>query len=207
MSRIRIHQHVNPLAPYFRREPAPIEFSSIFRDIEKPLILDIGSARGRFLLELAEIQKDWNHLGIEIRQPLVIEANRIARERAFDNLHYVFGNAMLWLGRLIENIPKGKIEYVVIQFPDPWFKKRHAKRRMVNDGLVAALSDKLIKNQKIFVQTDIDFLMEEIKSIFDASGEFSSHEVDQSPFPVKSEREKSVLARGLPIYKMIFMKK
>ena len=59
MARVRIHQHVNPLSPYYRQEPEPIDISAVFADPTMPLLLDIGCARGRFLLKMAEV--DVNH--------------------------------------------------------------------------------------------------------------------------------------------------
>ena len=55
MPRVRVHQHVNPLAPYFRFVPKPLEVAEVFANANLPLHLDIGSARGRFILKLAEI--------------------------------------------------------------------------------------------------------------------------------------------------------
>ncbi len=89
MGRVRVHQHVNPLSPYYRQVPKPFEMSS-FADPSKPLLLDIGCARGRFLLRMAEAEPSWNYLGVEIREPLVEEENRLADAAGLDNLHYSF---------------------------------------------------------------------------------------------------------------------
>ena len=107
MARVRVHQHVNPLSPYYRQSPVPIDPAAVFADPALPLHLDIGCARGRFILKMAEAEPDWNFLGVEIREPLVDEANRLADETALSNLHYVFCNAMLSLGTLIQEIPNG----------------------------------------------------------------------------------------------------
>ncbi len=141
MPRVRVHQHVNPLSPYYTAPPQPIEMANVFADPALPLHLDIGCARGRFILRMAERESGWNFLGVEIREPLVDEANEIAGEYGLTNLHYRFCNAMIWLGKLLENIPDGLLQTVTIQFPDPWFKKRHAKRRMVNAELGRGCSE------------------------------------------------------------------
>ena len=73
---------------------------------------------------------------------------------------------MLWLDRLIENMPHDVLQMVTIHFPDPWFKKKHAKRRMVNAELVATIVNKLASGGRIFVQTDIEFLAEEMFELF-----------------------------------------
>ena len=106
MGRVRVHQHVNPLAPYFQFTPQPIEIEKIFANPDLPLLLDIGCARGRFLLQMAELDKSQNYLGIEIREALVIEGNRLADEAGLSNLHYEFSNAMFNLDVSLAKFPK-----------------------------------------------------------------------------------------------------
>jgi tRNA (guanine-N7-)-methyltransferase len=207
MPRVRVHQHVNPLAPFYRRSPKPIDMQQVFADPERPLLLDIGCARGRFILRMAEAQPEWNYLGVEIRHQLVDEANEIAAEKGLTNLHYAFCNAMLWLERLISDIPVGVLQTVTIQFPDPWFKKKHAKRRMVNRELVETVAAKLADGGRVFVQTDIEFLAEEIFDLFRANRPLEESPIDENPFPVKTEREKAVEDKGLPVYRDVFKKK
>ena len=205
MPRVRVHQHVNPLAPFYRQIPKPLEIEKIFAAPAMPLHLDIGSARGRFILKMAEIEKHRNFLGVEIRQPLVEEANRIAQEKKLENLHYEFCNAMLALDKLLEKLPENILQSVSIQFPDPWFKKKHAKRRMVNQDLVGTIKNHLADAGKIFVQTDIEFLAEEMFGLFEEK--FEKVEIFENPFPVKTEREKAVEDKDLPVYRAIFVKK
>jgi tRNA (guanine-N7-)-methyltransferase len=206
MPRVRVHQHVNPLAPFYRQAPKPVDVERVFADPVKPLLIDLGCARGRFLLRLAEADPSWNYLGVEIREPLVIEANRLAEEAGLENLHYVFCNAMLWLKRLLEQIPPGVLQMVTIQFPDPWFKKKHAKRRMVNDELIDAILDSLAPAGRIFVQTDIEELADEMFGLFREREELTERPIVEDPFPVKTEREKAVEAKLLPVFRVLFQK-
>ena len=206
MPRVRVHQHVNPLAPFYRQAPEPVDLSVVFAAPSLPLHLDIGCARGRFILRMAEIEPKWNFLGVEIREPLVDEANRLARETGLHNLHYVFCNAMLWLDRLIEKVPEGMLQMVTIQFPDPWFKKKHAKRRMVNVELVETIVNKLAVNGKIFVQTDIEFLAEEMSELFAADERLSSYAITENPFMIKTEREKAVEDKEFQVFRSFFEK-
>lgn len=207
MPRVRVHQHVNPLAPYFRFIPKPIEIEKIFVRPEMPLFLDIGCARGRFLLKMAAVEKSQNFLGVEIREPLVEEANRIAKEKNLTNLHYEFCNAMFALDKLLEKLPENILQTVTIQFPDPWFKKKHAKRRMVNAELVKMIVEHLADNGRIFVQTDIEFLAEEMFSLFRENKNLNETEIEANPFSIKTEREIAVEEKNLPIYRRIFEKK
>jgi len=155
---------------------------------------------------MAEAEPRWNHLGVEIRHPLVDEANGIAAGEGLTNLHYEFCNAMLWLGRLIVDIPDGVLQAVTIQFPDPWFKKKHAKRRMVNAELVATVVDKIAIGGRVFVQTDIEFLAEEMFVLFRADDRLEEVEIIDNPFPVKTEREKAVEDKALPVYRAMWEK-
>ncbi|MEP6947582.1 MAG: tRNA (guanosine(46)-N7)-methyltransferase TrmB [Acidobacteriota bacterium] len=206
MARVRVHQHVNPLSPYYRQEPEPIDLASIFSDPQLPLMLDIGSARGRFILKMAQAEASWNYLGVEIREPLVEEANRLVSEAGLTNLSYAFCNAMLWLERLISKIPEVRLQMVTIQFPDPWFKKRHAKRRMVNAKLVDAVVKRLAVEGRIFVQTDIEFLAEEMFSMFRNDGRLSEITIERNPFPERTEREAAVEDKELPVYRGLWAK-
>ena len=204
MPRVRVHQHVNPLAPFYRQAPEPTDLEAVFTDPLRPLLLDIGCARGRFLLRMAEARPEWNYLGVEIREPLVDEANRLAAEANLTNIHYTFCNAMLWLDRLLEGIPPGILQAVTIQFPDPWFKRRHAKRRMVNAELVDTITRIVAFKGIVFIQTDIESLAEEIFGLFRANERFAERPIIQNPFPVKTERERAVEDRGLPVFRTSF---
>lgn len=207
MPRVRVHQHVNPLAPFYRFTPKPLAIADIFPHPERPLFLDLGCARGRFLLKMAELDRKRNFIGVEIREPLVGEANRLAGEAKLDNLHYEFCNAMIALDKLLENLPARILETVTIQFPDPWFKKKHAKRRMVNEELVETVVRHLSKDGKIFVQTDIQFLADEMFAIFRNRGELTETAIDVNPFPIKTERENAVEEKALPVFRTIFVRR
>jgi tRNA (guanine-N7-)-methyltransferase len=207
MTRVRVHQHVNPLAKYFRQLPIePLQLEKVYGDGDLPLHLDIGCGRGRFLLELAENDKTQNFLGVEIREPIVIEANKIAENKNLNNLHYEFCNATIDLDILLEDVPADLLKLVTIQFPDPWFKKKHAKRRMVRDKLVETVTAKLSLDGRILIQTDVEFLAEEMFGFFEQNKELKRIEITENPLPIKTEREKSVENRNLPIYRTLFEK-
>ena len=208
MARARVHQHVNPLAKYFRELPIePLELETVYESPMLPLHLDIGCARGRFILELARIDKGTNFLGVEIREPLVDDANAIRDEERLTNLHYEFCNASFDLGVLLSRLPEGTLRTVSIQFPDPWFKKRHAKRRMVKDPLVETIARHLSEDGVVVLQTDIDFVLEEMLEKFERSERFEAFETDVSPFAVKTERELAVENRSLPVYRYLLKRK
>lgn len=207
MPRVRVHQHVNPFAPFYRFTPEAFVVEDVFADASKPLFLDLGCARGRFLLKMAALDPSHNYLGVEIREPLVREGNRLAEERGLSaHLKFEFCNAMLALGEFMAKIPDGVLQTVTIQFPDPWFKKKHAKRRMVNEELVATVVKHLAPGGRIFVQTDIEFLADEMFVLFRAREELTETKVEENPLPVKTERENAVEEKNLPVYRTMFLK-
>ena len=148
----------------------------------------------------------WNYLGVEIREPLVTEANEIAAGKGLGNLHYEFCNAMIGLDQLLGEIPKDILRAVTIQFPDPWFKKRHAKRRMVNAELVETIVSRLAPGGRVLVQTDIEFLAQEMFELFRAGEGLSEITIFENPFAIKTEREKAVEIKGLPVYRAMWRK-
>jgi tRNA (guanine-N7-)-methyltransferase len=206
MPRVRVHQHVNPLAPYYRQSVEAIDFKQVFANPELPLHLDIGCARGRFLLKMAQINPGQNFLGVEIREPLVDEANRIKDEYGLSNLFYKFCNATIYLDKVLSAMPAGVLQTVTIQFPDPWYKKKHAKRRMVKPEMVAEIAKLLNANRKVFVQTDVDFLADEMFVMFDETKMFKKTLLEENPFPIKTEREMAVEEKSLPVYRTLFEK-
>jgi tRNA (guanine-N7-)-methyltransferase len=84
---------------------------------------------------MAQLETNWNFLGLEIREPLVIDANKLRDELGLTNLHYLFCNVNNSAQSLLSSLPNKSLERVTIQFPDPWFKNRHAKRRVVQPGI------------------------------------------------------------------------
>jgi tRNA (guanine-N7-)-methyltransferase len=122
------------------------------------------------------------------------------------NLQYEFTNATISLGDLLKNFPEDVLRAVTIQFPDPWHKKKHAKRRMVNREMADAVARHLAAAGTIFIQTDVEFLAEEMFEIFRGFEELREIETTENPFPLKTEREKAVEEKNLPVYRAMFEK-
>ena len=209
--RARVREHVNPLAKKYSMAIAPPVWTETYADWSKPLSLDIGSARGRYILQMAQLKLDWNFLGLEIREPLVDRCNEVRDELSLTNLHYIFCNANVSLAGLLT---QGSLHEVTIQFPDPWFKRRQQKRRAVQPELVATLAKLLVSDAPVFLQSDIFEVAEDMRQHFDANENFinlagAGSFADQNTFPehIPTERENSVISQGLPIYRAYFKRK
>jgi tRNA (guanine-N7-)-methyltransferase len=120
-------------------------------------------------------------------------------------LHFVFCNANNSLKPLLENWPGGcPLQRVSIQFPDPWFKKRHQKRRVVQLELVEVLAELMPVGAMVWLQSDIEEVCEQMCDRFTENPAFGREGTDwlkESPFPAKSDRERVTQGKGLPIYR------
>lgn len=206
---VRVREHVNPLSRKFQViTPAP-NWSAVFSQVDRPLHLDIGCGRGRFLLEMAQLQPNWNFLGLEIRQPLVDQANDWCQEQGLTNLYYLFCNANTSLRSLLASLPPASLYRVTIQFPDPWFKRRHQKRRVVQPEMVTDLAAAMVEGGAVLVQSDVLDVAREMCDRFDANALFQRVQIDwlaDNPLPIATERELSTLKQGQPVYRMVFTK-
>ena len=205
-----VRQHVNPLSRFFQLPlelPAPAD---LFADPSQPIHLDIGCARGRFLLALAPERPRVNHLGVEIRRALVQAAEADRQAQALENLRFLFCTANVSLQAWLAALPAGQLELVSIQFPDPWFKKKHHKRRVLQPGLLLAIAAALAPGKRLFLQSDVPAVIDPMVALTEACGCFSRPADDarpwraSNPLPVPTERETYVLNQGLPVYRVLF---
>ena len=173
---VRVRQHVNPLKASLQTQaPAPA-WREVFADVARPLIVDIGCGGGRFDLMMAKRFPEKNVLGVDIRAPLVDRGNAWgAHAGLIDNLHFAECNATVSIGRWLRaysdaaGIPRA-VEMVTIQFPDPHFKKRHRKRRVVQPALVRAVAEGLRAGARVFLQSDVLGVAEDMRDKFERFG-------------------------------------
>jgi tRNA (guanine-N7-)-methyltransferase len=208
LTRVRVRQHVNPLSQKYQTPLILPEWTQIYSNLTQPLHLDIGCARGTFLVKMAQLYPQINFLGIEIREPLVNEANEIRDRLGLTNLHYLFSNINNSLDILLKSLPQGLLKWVTIQFPDPWFKHRHMKRRVVQPELVNILANYLTEEGIVFLQSDIQSVAKEMCERFQANSCFQKQHSEMwleiNPFPIPTEREIATFAKNQPVYRAIF---
>ena len=235
MARVRVRQHVNPLANKYAEAIAPPDWDHVYANPNQPLHLDIGCGWGDFLFHMATLEPNWNFLGLEIRQPLVDTACQQKKLAGLDNLEYLFCNANNSLTPILASLPPRCLARVSIQFPDPWFKNRHFKRRVVQPEVVEILARYLQPGGMVFLQSDVEVVERDMCGRFSAAEQNRFSVVKQNPFntypafeyispeeqfnpeekypgllstpnpfPVATEREKSTLSRGEPVYRAVF---
>eukprot|EP00980_Cylindrotheca_fusiformis_P028544 scaffold22609_cov142-Cylindrotheca_fusiformis.AAC.8 len=212
----RSRQHVNPLASKFQQRTvlSPDWPRDVFSDLRRPLFVDIGCSRGGFLVDIAtQRPNDYNYLGLEIRPIVVYHAQqRIAKHGLQGHLGFVGCNANVDLERLMTLAEaKERLMVATIQFPDPHFKARHAKRRVVRPEVVATLAKFMPCGATVFLQSDIKAVLDDMRlqfrdqpQYFEDTKESLDDYVEENIFNIPTEREISVLEKGLPVYRSVF---
>ena len=172
---VRVRQHVNPLKASLQTQaPAP-EWREVFADVAKPLVVDIGCGGGRFDLMFAKRHPELNVLGVDIRAPLVDRGNAWGEVAGIvDNVHFAECNATVSIGVWLKSYAAlgeaSRVDAVTIQFPDPHFKKRHHKRRVVQAALVRAVAQGLEPGARVFLQSDVRDVAEDMRAKFETFG-------------------------------------
>ena len=208
-----MRQHVNPLSKNFDEIEKIPSLIDMFDDSKLNLHLDIGCASGEYLFDLALENTNWNYLGIEIRERLVNTAKLKVRDKEIKNLFFVFGNAYNILNNYHSKFLIKNLKSISFNFPDPWFKKRHHKRRVIQPEFINILSNLMKKGSIIYVKTDVKDLFEYMDCTI--SSDFNFERIEKKDFnysesfnpnKVQTNREKYVLINELEIFENIYVK-
>lgn len=201
--RKRHRQHGNPFTV---RGPLAVPDWEMVFGRRAPFALEVGFGGGAFLLELARRHPEWNVLGLEIRRHFVETVNAAAAALGLSNMFAVLANANEHLSTLV---PPASTAWVTVNFPDPWYKKRHHKRRVVRADWVATLATVLAPGAEVHLMTDYEPVARETRAIFEAHSAFENLDgrgrfAATSTTGIESERERTHLRRGEPIYRLRF---
>ena len=202
----RIRQHVNPLKSDL------LEIADVPR-IERPpgraLEVELGAAEAHFLIERAENDRRTSFVGVEIRRELVEAVNADCSRRGLANVRAVFANMSVDLPRLFDD---GSVERFFLNFPDPWFKSRQHKRRVIGPGLVAEIGRALAPGGELYVMTDIFALALDAMAALEASELYDSEcgpwtFCRENLYDAKSRRERQCEAEGVPIWRLWYRRR
>jgi tRNA (guanine-N7-)-methyltransferase len=141
-----------------------IDFDAAFGR-HAPLSFEIGFGAGDALLARAQARPDWNHVGVEVHRPGVGRALIRAEQMGLGNLRVMSRDAVEILR---DQVGPDSLAEVVIEFPDPWHKKRHHKRRLVQPAFVRLLSQRLVKDGVLRLATDWAEYAVQMREVLDA---------------------------------------
>jgi len=159
---MRVRTHTNPHSYHERLDL--LNLSDIFSNPNRPLDMEIGFGRGVFLKERAYENPNRNLIGVEVRKPLVDTLKKELSNTSTDNVHLIHGNGEIVLEDCIND---NSLSSLFLFHPDPWFKKRHHKRRVVNNRFIPQLIRKLVQGGSIYISTDVPSLHHYMESLLD----------------------------------------
>lgn len=138
---------------------------------DAPVVLEIGFGNGESLLEMARRHPEWNFIGIEVHRPGVGHLLKLAAEHEVENLRVSTRDAVEVLE---QQLPDASLDRVQLYFPDPWPKKRHHKRRIVQPGFARLVARKLVAGGEFHLVTDWQPYAEHMREVLDAEAAFEN---------------------------------
>ncbi|MBK1707487.1 tRNA (guanosine(46)-N7)-methyltransferase TrmB [Marichromatium gracile] len=150
--------------------PAPLDLGALFGN-DQPVTLEIGFGNGESLARMAADDPGRNWLGVEVHRPgvghLLLEIERLG----IDNLRVMRQDAV---ELLTHGIAPGALDRVQLFFPDPWPKKRHHKRRILNPGMIALLERAIRPGGHFHAATDWEPYAEQMLETLEAATGFAN---------------------------------
>ena len=170
----------------------PFEF-----DLSRPLEIEVGCGKGKFLTERAKQNPDCDFLGIERMLERVRLFDGKCRRGKIDNAKVLRLEALYTFHYLL---PEHHARTVYVFFPDPWPKKKHHSHRLFGPLFLNALWKRLEVGGKLEFATDHKEYFETVKECFAADNRFAAIEPMARPKEVWTEFETMFREQGLPIY-------
>lgn len=152
-----------------------IDFNKTRLDLDRifnrnaPRIMDIGTGMGDTTISLAKCNPENDYLAIEVYKPGV---GSLLRQIVLNNLTNIRISNHDVVEVLQHQIPENSLDMVFIFFPDPWPKKRHHKRRLINELFLQTLKNRLKTNARIFIATDWSDYADHIVEVFSQSPDY-----------------------------------
>jgi len=156
--------HLNVGLKYTNIEP-PICWKHVFGSTA-PIEIEIGFGKCGFILEIAAQHPTVNFAGIELSHKYYRKGITKVQRAGLKNIKLLWGEAFHVFNRYV---PDNSIAKIYTNFPDPWPKRRHTKRRLLKAEMVALLARKLMSDGSIEIATDVEPYMNQIQEIFRAS--------------------------------------
>lgn len=153
-----------------------IEHTQSMLDLDKVFgrnaerVLEIGFGNGESLVEQAREHPGLDYIGIEVHEPGVGHCLLLARDAGLTNLKLIVHDA---IEVLATQLPTASLSRINLYFPDPWPKKRHHKRRIVQAPFLALCADKLVAGGTLHIATDWENYAEHIDEALAACGDFA----------------------------------
>lgn len=153
---VRVMHTLIPIdSPYFISGSGldvPPSWNAIFGN-DNPLVLEIGCGIGDFAVHMAERHPDWNFIALDYYNKGCLKTCKRAELHGVGNIRVIRDEALSFVERCI---PRSSLRALYINCPDPWPKRRHRKRRLVQEGFVDFIRPYLRDGADFFFATDFD---------------------------------------------------
>ena len=174
---------------------------------DHPLHLEIGTGKGRFIMQLAQEHPEINYIGIEKYSSVLLRCLEKQQELELKNLIFIRGDAEL----INTYFAEGEIDKIYLNFSDPWPKDRHAKRRLTSEGFLNRYAHVLKSEGYIEFKTDnvalFDFSLEQILAHKDFTLEAKTYDLHNDVMlnhgNIMTEYEEKFSGQGNPICKLV----
>lgn len=184
-----------------------IPFSDSFLDTRQifertaPVVLEIGSGMGETTAQIAQTHPDTDYIAIEVHGPGVGGLLKKITELGLPNLRVIRHDAVEVLEKMI---PEGALAGIHLFFPDPWPKKRHHKRRLVQPPFAALAARKLAPGGYFHAATDWPDYATQIDEVFSSSSSFRKEEPKHRPV---TKFERRGIGLGHPVRDLLFLRR
>jgi len=181
----------------------PLDYTALFGR-PAPVEMEVGAGRGDFLLRYAAARPDLNLLGVERKLTILRRAvNKIRHARAS---HIVLIHAEI-RHLLEEYIPPASLDAIHIYFPDPWPKKRHAKRRVLREGMPELLVRALVPGGHLHIRTDVEPYFRSIVELMGTCHLLAAAEPPAALEEIRTAYEDRFLRHGKPIHRASYQRR
>ena len=164
--------------------PAPLSLDQVFGR-HAPRTLEIGFGNGEHLASLAAAYPARDYLGVEVHRPGVGHLLMLADTRQLTNLRISTHDAVEVLR---EQIVPGALDELLVLFPDPWHKKRHHKRRLIQPPFVELIAERLAPGGMLRLATDWEPYAQQMLEVLSASPSFRNESPSGDWMPRPEER-------------------
>ena len=179
----------------------PLDFTALFgRDAKRTL--EIGFGNGDTLVQQTSEHPDTDFIGIEVHEPGIGHCLIAARHAGVENLRLIARDA---IEVLQQQVAANALDRIILYFPDPWPKKRHHKRRIVQPPFLDLCADRLKPGASLHVATDWANYAEHIDTVTSTSTRFETverreHDGDQPLDRPRTKFEQRGLRKGHRIW-------
>jgi len=171
----------------------PVEPAELF-PLAQPLEVELGCGDASFLVNYARRHPDRNFIGVERLLGRLRKLDRKGRHLAPANLRGVQIESSYFLKYLL---PHGSASALHIYFPDPWPKKRHRKKRLINEAFPQLAQASLAPAGVVYLRTDDADYFEQMTAVFSASRGFRQIETPSDLAEILTDFEREFNARGI----------